>query len=227
MGSRLSSGWMAFGFLGLFVGVIVYVVAYLFAQGGTIFAVSELYLGRMATISGSLGRIWGQAVNLLGVMILNGMAVLLAAVLLIVPGIYLACRLITCIPAALLEDLGARSSLERSFALTKDHAGRAFVIYLLYFAMIYAASLLFAIPFGILMAVALSTKDPTLMRTSLALLQVGNFFAGIFVTPFFLIAISVFYYDLRVRKEALDLQLMMNPSGNVPSGGPGVPSLFS
>jgi hypothetical protein len=47
------------------------------------------------------------------------------------------------------------------------------------------------------------------------------------VGPFLLIATAVFYYDLRVRKEAFDLQLMMHPSGNVPSGSAGAPSMLS
>lgn len=36
--------------LGL-VGVIVYLVAYLFAHGGTVYAVSDLYLGRATLIA--------------------------------------------------------------------------------------------------------------------------------------------------------------------------------
>jgi hypothetical protein len=40
------------------------------------------------------------------------------------------------------------------------------------------------------------------------------------------IASAVFYYDLRVRKEAFDLQLLMSPQGIVPAGG-GVPRVFS
>jgi hypothetical protein len=44
------------------------------------------------------------------------------------------------------------------------------------------------------------------------------------VGPFLTIATAVYYYDLRVRKEAFDLQLMMNPGGAVASGAP---SMFS
>jgi hypothetical protein len=221
----LSSGPLALGIVGVGVWLFVYLVAYLFAQGGTIYAVSDLYLGRGTTIGASLRRMWGQLLNLLGVSILNGLAIGVALIFLIIPGIYVACRLITCVPAALLEDLGARESLERSFALTKGSAGRGFVIYLLYVVLLYAAILLFAIPFGVMLA--MSAKDPGMARSALALMQVGNFFAGVLITPFFLIAISVFYYDLRVRKEGFDLQMMMNPSGNVPSGGSRVPSMLA
>lgn len=222
---RGTSGLMAFGVVGLLVGIVIYVMAYLFAQGGTIYAVSELYLGRTTSIGASLSRAWGQLANLFGVCLLNGLAVMGAMILLIIPGIYVACRLITCVPAALLEDLGARESLERSFRLTKGSAGRAFIIYLLYFVLLYAAAFICVMPFGIV--TALAAKDPTLLRLSVSLLQVGNFIAGVLVGPFLLIATSVFYYDLRVRKEAFDLQLMMNPGGKVPSGSSSVPSMLS
>ena len=209
--------------LGL-VGFIVYCVAYLFAQGGTVYAISDLYLGRSTSIGASLRRMRGQAGSLLGVLILNGLVVMVAFIFLIIPGVYMACRLITCIPAALLENLGPRESLERSFALTKDNAGRSFVIYLLYFAIFYAIFFLLAFPF--MVAVGLSAKNPAMMTVWTILMQVGSSLAAILVTPIFTIASTVFYYDLRVRKEAFDLQIMMNPNeAALPASG-GLPSIL-
>ncbi|HEX4546300.1 MAG TPA: hypothetical protein VH110_08050 [Candidatus Acidoferrum sp.] len=219
--SPAAAGLMAFGIVGVIVGVIVYFVSYLFAQGGTVYAVSELYLGRATTIGASLGRMRGQLGSLFGVLFLNGLAIMGGMLFLIIPGIYIACRLITCVPAALLEDLGPRASLERSFRLTKDNAGRAFVIYLLYFILLYAALFLFMLPFAFV--AGLAAKDPSMMRVWLSVSQIGNFLAAIIVSPFLTIATAVFYYDLRVRKEAFDLQFMMNPSGTLPSGTAGVP----
>ena len=221
--SAASSGLMAFGVVGLIVGVVIYLVAYLFAQGGTVFAVSELYLGRTTSIGASLRRMRGQLGSLFGVIILNGLATLGATLFFVIPGIYVACRLIACVPAALLEDLGPRSSLERSFKLTKGFAGRALIIFFLYLILFYAAALLFMFPF--LFAAGISAKDPGMARVWLALSQVGNFLAAILVGPFLTIATAVFYYDLRVRKEAFDLQLMMNPSGSIPSAG--APNMLS
>ena len=71
--------------------------------------------------------------------------------------------------------------------------------------------MVFVAPFGFMMA--MSAKDPTMLRASLILIQIGSFAAEVLVTPFLLIATSVFYYDLRVRKEAFDLQMMMDPTG--------------
>lgn len=223
--SSAPSGLMAFGIVGVLVGVVIYLVAYLFAQGGTVFAVSEIYLGRTTSIGASLGRMRGELLSLFGVVILNGLATMGATLFLIIPGIYVACRLIACVPAALLEDLGPRSSLERSFKLTKDFAGRAFVIYLLYVILSWAAGSLLTWPF--LAGVAASKNSPEMIRIWLALVQVGSFIAQVLVGPFLTIATAVFYYDLRVRKEAFDLQFMMNPTGNIPSGRPGVPHTLS
>jgi len=207
------------------VGVIVYFVALLFAHGATVYAVSDLYLGRSTSIGASLRRMKGQAGILFGVLMLNGLAILVGFILLIVPGFYVACRLITAVPAALLEQLGPSESLSRSFALTKDNAGRAFVIYFLYLALFYGFFLLLVGPF--LFAMALSVKNPGMLRTWQALSQFGSFFATTLVTPFFTIATAVFYYDLRVRKEAFDLQMMMNPNESIAPAATGLPSMLS
>ena len=143
----------------------------------------------------------------------------------IFPGFYFACRVLVCVPATLLENIGPRSSLERSFALTNGNVGRAFAIYVLYFVLKYAAAGLLAwrFAFGIIS----SQKDPAMFRMWLSLTQVGSFIAGVLVGPVLTIAAAVYYYDLRVRKEAFDLQFMMNPTGPIAPGTPGVAKTFS
>ncbi len=215
-------------FLALYIPIAV--VAYLFSQGGAIIAVSDLYLGRPITITESLRRVWEELGSLLGVIILNGLALVGGFILLIIPGIYLACRLLVCVPAALIEKRGPRDSLSRSFNLTRGSAGRAFVILLLYVALVYGAILLLALPFSILLGVSAATggANSSTARVLIALTQVGSSAASILVTPVLLIATSVFYFDLRVRKEAFDLQFMMDPNPQkVPGSSGDVPSIFS
>jgi len=211
-----SSVLAAGGAVGIFMlaiaAIVVYLIAYLFSQGGTVYAVSELYLGRTTTIGQSLSRMRGELGSLFGVVFLNGLVTGLSFLLLIIPGIYMACRLCVCVPAALLENLGPRESLERSFGLTRDNAGRAFLILLLYVVILYAALFLFDIPLAF--GVQSAAHDPAMLRVWTALMQAGNFIATVLVTPVFTIATSIFYFDLRVRKEAFDLQLMMNPLGS-------------
>jgi hypothetical protein len=58
-------------------------------------------------------------------------------------------------------------------------------------------------------------------------MQVGTTLATILVTPIFTIASTVFYYDLRVRKEAFDLQIMMNPNDAALPASTELPSTLS
>jgi hypothetical protein len=201
------------------------ILAYLFSQGGTILAVSDIYLGRSASIASSLSKVWGNLGFLFGVVALNVIATLLGMILLIIPGIYIACRLLVCVPVAMLEEKGPRDSLSRSFELTRDFAGRSFMILLLWIVISVAASLLFGVPFSTLMI--FSGNNAGMLRLWAELTQVGSTFAEVLTSPILLIATSVFYYDLRVRKEAFDLQFMMNPDNTSAPGSPGVTSLFS
>jgi hypothetical protein len=193
-----------------FVGLILTLIAYLFAQGASVLAVSELYLGKPTSISASFKRVWDDFGPLFGVIMLNGLVVGFGYLLLLIPGIYLTCRLLVCVPAALIENRGPRESLDRAFDLTRANAGRAFVIVLLSVVLTYAATTLFVLPFTI--ASLTAAHDLNKLRLYTALTQVSATVAGILITPVALIATSIFYYDLRVRKEGFDLEFMMNPN---------------
>lgn len=221
--AQMIGGLVAYFILAM-ITLVVTLIVVLLTQGATIIAVSELYLGRSITIADSFRRVRGELGTLFGVVILNGLAILAGFIFLIIPGIYVMCRLLVCVPAALSENLGPGESLERSFSLTTDNAGRAFLIILLYFALSMGGALLFAMPFQV--GVFLSKNSPGLMVFWLAMTQVGAFAAGVLVTPVVTIASAVFYYDLRVRKEAFDLQMLMSPLGGAPTSG-GVPSVLS
>lgn len=234
----------AFGPLGL-VLLVVRLIAYILAQGGTVTAVSEIYMGRPTTIWQAMQRLRGELGNLFGVLVLNGLLVFggpivcfatgivagapimafLGVLLFFFPGIYFACRLMVVVPAALLENIGPRSSVERSFELTRGRSGRAFVIYILYFILLIAAAALMTWPASA--GLVASGRNPATLRFWLSLVQVGDFAAQVLVEPFLMIAAAIFYYDLRVRKEGFDLQVMLNPSGRIATGTAGVPSMFS
>lgn len=205
--------------------LIVALVAYLFSQGGTLLAVSDLYLGRTTTIAESLRSIWGDLASLFGVIVLSGLAICGGLILLIIPGVYVACRLLVCLPAALIEKRSPREALSRSFDLTRDYAGRAFLIALLSAVLAYAAQLLLAVP--ALVALAAQIGGPSMIRFWTAMTQVGSSAASILVTPILLIATAVFYFDLRVRKEGFDLQFMMDPNAQkVPRSSGDIPSIL-
>jgi hypothetical protein len=209
--ANLAPHWGAGTIAVAFVGGIVGLIAYVFAQGASVTAVSELYLGRSITISESYRRVFSKLGRLILIIVLAFLSIIAGFLLFIFPGIYLMCRLLVTIPSALIENLGATTSMSRSFELTRDNAGRAFLIILLYYALAFAAAALFAAPFQFMMLITAARSHPESLRTWMILTQIGSMIATVLVKPVVTIAGAILYYDLRVRKEAFDLQMMMNP----------------
>jgi hypothetical protein len=207
--------------------VIAGAVAFLFSVGATVYAVSEIYTGRQTSIRESLRRVRGKTGIIFGVLFLSGLIMAVGFIALIIPGVYLMCRICVATPAALLEDIGASDSIRRSFDLTRDFAGRAFMIYMLYFAMAWGVVAVFQAPFMFLLLLTAKQMQYRVLLTVLA--QIGNFIGSVLVAPVSTIGFALFYYDLRVRKEAFDLQMMMQAIGADPMPPPitgGVPSMF-
>ena len=214
---------------GLFalIAVVAGAVAFLFSVGATVYAVSEIYTGRQTSIRECLRRVRGKTGTIFGVLFLSGLIMVGGFIALVIPGIYLMCRICVATPAALLEDMGPSDSIRRTFDLTRNFAGRAFMIYLLYFAMVWGVVAVFQFPFMLLLAI--SAKQMQLRVLFTVLMQVGNFIGSVLVAPVSTIGFALFYYDLRVRKEAFDLQMMMQAIGADPMPPPitgGVPPMF-
>ena len=208
--------------LGYFAAFIVGAIAYVFCQGASTIGVSEIYLGRQVTIGNALGKIRERFLSLLALVALNILVILGCTLLLIIPGIYMTCRLAVSVPTAVVEDKGARDAFSRGFRLTKGFAGRAFMIYVVYAVIGFIVGLVFDLPFTAMIASA--ARDPGMLRVWTAVMQVSAQIGGALALPILLIGVSVFYYDLRVRKEAFDIQLMMNPELN-PPGSSGAASI--
>ena len=215
-----------------FVGlsILVFLVAYvasLFAQGATFLAVSDLYLSRPVSVSDCLRRAWREIGTVFGVGLLTGLAILAGFIALVIPGIYICCRLIVSVPAALVEQRSPSDALSRSWRLTSGNFVRAFAMVLLYCVIAIAAAMVVQLPF--LIASVVFKNDPAMLRVWTALTLVGDTLVNIVVTPILLIATSIFYFDLRVRKEAFDLQFMMDPNSarTTPPGAGSVPSILS
>jgi hypothetical protein len=225
---------------GAVVGILYAIMAGA-AHAATVFAVSDLYLARPASVRGSFSRVGTKVFRVLLIYFLIGLvfgggfflivitgAILkspaimgLGIIILIVPGIIFVCRAAVAIPVAMLEDLGAVRSLERSMQLTKGHAGQIFLIFLMVVCLSYVALLLLQAPFmALTVSAAASHQAPSF---GLQILQyLAAFVSQVLIGPIGTIAFSLMYYNLRVRKEAFDIQHLMASLG--PSASPNAPS---
>jgi heme/copper-type cytochrome/quinol oxidase subunit 1 len=77
----------------------------------------------------------------------------------------------------------------------------------------YILSLVFSLPAIILAAVSAADKTGRLAIPVTLWQYLASFFAGTIAGPIVTIALALLYYDERVRKEAFDLQLMMEAVG--------------
>lgn len=200
---------VAWGVSGLFAYVLS-VTAYSVALGGLVVAASQAYLGREAGILSSLRKVFSEFWSLMGVGLLTGAALLVGTLMLIVPGIYLTCRLLITFPVTLIESRGPGASFSRSLDLTAENAGRSFVILVLYSVVTYGLMMTAFVVVGV--AMATRGQDPSLIRLLGFLVEVCTFVINCFCAPILAIACTVFYYDLRVRKEGFDLQILMDPA---------------
>ncbi len=121
-------------------------------------------------------------------------------------GLYIYFRFSLSVPSALVEGIGPVQAMRRSFRLAKNSMWRIFLLYFLAWVVALGLTVAFAIPARIL-AVAFILRKAYFL--ALVAQQLGSFLAGVLAGPIAPIALSLVYYDQRVRKEAFDLQLMM------------------
>jgi hypothetical protein len=125
------------------------------------------------------------------------------------------CRYSLAVPACVVERQLFNDSLRRSKFLSQQSLLRIFLIYLLAGVLAVILSLIFSLPNYIALFAA-----PSLLThggVAAVILQIwgfiAGFLAGTLAGPIGTIAIALVYYDQRIRKEAFDLQLMMEAIG--------------
>ncbi len=241
----------------LFGTLVLYFWVYAAAQGATVFAVSDFYLGRTSTVREAYARVRGKigrifvlilligaamaAVMILGMMVimlpvavaLRGLsttnpgaiavgvlALLTALVVGAIPAILVWCRTALAIPVVVLENMRAGQAFGRSIRLTRGFALRIFLVFVLVFILTLVAALLLQFPFLLMEGSPL--KPHALPVGMVVMSQLGSLLAGVIVGPVGTIAFALIYYDLRIRKEAFDLELLM--STLAPGGAAQAPS---
>jgi len=140
-------------------------------------------------------------------------------ILLIIPGIWFFLRSCISVMPAVLEDKPAVEAIRRGMELTKGNLGRVFIVWLLFFAITVVAGILLQwVPVWIAFAV-MGGQQTVSSAVLPMILRVGGTLANILAGPLLTIGLSLLYFDLRMRKEAFDLKLMMDNLGSSESFG--------
>ena len=165
------------------------------ASAAVIAVVSERYMGREVTAGEALQKVWSRIGTIFATSFIYGLIVFVGFVLLIVPGFYFACKYFAMMPAVVIEGLDSSTSQKRSSTLTQGSKWRVLglivVAWIIYFVLL-------AIAAGIVQTTMHGMTGIVVTR----LLVVP-------IYPFLGILVTLLYYDLRIRNEGLDLDLML------------------
>jgi hypothetical protein len=119
--------------------------------------------------------------------------------------------------AAVVEQLGAWAALKRATSLSVGTRGRMLVLYLLCMALSWILSVALTAPVMIVISLIPQMNTPqheqTVGALFLFLLYGASFASQAFTKPVSGIAMMLFYYDQRIRKEGFDIEWMMREAG--------------
>ncbi|HET7423197.1 MAG TPA: glycerophosphoryl diester phosphodiesterase membrane domain-containing protein [Gemmatimonadales bacterium] len=198
-GGMLQHVWLTLAYYGIFV------VLSAIATAATVFIVSESYMGRPLSAGEALNRATPFLWRVIACSILTGLLVMVGFLLFLVPGIVLLCGLILAFPALVLEPGSTASgALARSWALTRGSRWRIF-------GMLLTLGLLLYVPIVALTALAALVLPDAPTGSVMSGGLIGLVMAAVvqlFLYPLFYCVLTVSYYDLRVRKEGFDLEVL-------------------
>jgi len=136
---------------------------------------------------------------------------------LVVYGFWMAVHLSLAFPAFVVEQSGVWAAIRRSFSLAKGTRGRVLLLYLLCAALSWILSMAVMLPVLIVIALIPGTSDPQHAQafgviTALVIYGSG-FLVQALTRPVYGIALMLFYYDQRIRREGFDIEWMMLKAG--------------
>lgn len=190
-------------------------------------AVGDVYVDAptsLASVYAAVGRRLGAVVGVAALLLAAGIGMVVAAMLviviavlaigqagvalliLVVPAILFAVvvvytRWLFAAPTVILEKLGPVQALRRSWRLVRGSTGRVFGITLL----VGLITGILSAAVGALLSVVTQAGDDNLR---LILEQLAALLVAVLIQPISFIVVVLLYYDLRIRREAFDIEML-------------------
>lgn len=218
---------------GFALTMLVTLVGAILVTAATTHLVASVYAGgRTPSVAESLRRALAKFFPLLGMTFLVGLGIMAGALACLVPGIFLYVSWSVAAPALMVEDAGVIGAMRRSLRLVQGRWWPMFGILLLVTFLTSIINQIITTPFSLAGGGAsgmFTTGATEYSAGGLILIGLGGIIAGLITQPFAAIVTVLLYYDLRVRKEGLDIQLLAAGLGTTPGataiagGRPGTP----
>ena len=165
--------------------------------------VADAYIGRSSGTRESVRAVRPRVLAVVGTSLLVLASEAIGFVFCLVGALFPLTLFAVAVPVLILEATGVSAAIGRSVKLTKPHAMHVL-------GLVATAQLLTAILNGALAeAVSLVLRSGGSTVAVVIGQSLASTIAGILTTPFVATAIVVLYFDLRIRDEAFDVQLLM------------------
>lgn len=193
---------------GMWLSLIIVTLLTYIVTAATTVAVSETYLGRSVSILSSFRAIRGRVWSFAGTMLLAGLLIALGLILCVIPGAVFSIWFTFVTQVFVLEGLSYWKSLKRSKELARGNFARIFLITLLSNLLVLVVSFLFVLPFQAFLLTAHS-------RVYWFGYGIVSGLASSLTTPILVTALVLLYYDIRVRREGFDIEMLAQRIGRI------------
>jgi len=166
-----------------------------FTEGAMACAASAAYLGMPVDLEGSVRAAFRRPGRLFVAMFAKWILLVFGLIFFLVPGLVVFKRYFALPMTVLFEDNKVGDAISRSRKLSNDNGARIF-------------GLLGGVLLFLLVITAVLTKSVTSLTSSVAITAVITLLVAAAVSPFGTIVATLLYYDIRIRKEGYDIELM-------------------
>ena len=196
---------------GMLLFGLVYFVATQLATAASFRVVSAGYLGEEIDWRESLRFAVSHLRSLVWLSFLLAVFIGLGFLACIVPGIYFYGAYAVAVPVLLVEEVRGRGAMKRSRALV---TGRWWPVVVVLVLGMLLAQIVSSVLQGVF-SITLGSVDNEV--TAVLAGTIGSTLSAVIVTPFTAAVTTVVYFDLRVRKEGFDLELLAREVGVAPA----------
>jgi hypothetical protein len=177
-------------------------LAYMLASSVTTSLANDAYFGRDGDLRKALQLVVRRFGDILVAALIMGVCVMMGLFFLLLPGIYIYCRLFCTKQAILLEDRNGAASVGRSWKLSKGSVRH--ILNTLGLALL------------LNLAVGLGANFIARMVPSQIVQQVIATIVGCLVYPIVGIIETMLYYDIRIRREGFDIEYLASAAAVPP-----------
>jgi hypothetical protein len=200
-----------------YIGLLLLQAAIIFGVPSAVWTAAVMVAAVGAAIAGTAGGASGMGVLTVALILLTMLALAVFVIWILI-------QITLAFPIAVIEKAGPIDALKRAWRLCKGTRWRMLALFALVLALSWIASLLISVPLmlAIYLIPGLSSPQNAQLAGTISLIGVYgmSFAANALTMPVIAIALVLFYYDQRIRKEAFDIEWLMQQAGMIAAPAP-------